>query len=259
MKNLSILFLILLSVLAVSYCAWAGDVVIHSQEEAAKLDPSYADNLCRAPGGIIVDFKDKTNMAEIEKLEKDLGVNLEFVSPFSKDVRIMRGQVDENNIGQILGELKADPNVEFAEPDYYYHTLAAAPNDPFYKYQWNFEKIRVKEAWSHATGEGVIVAVIDTGVAYMNQGRFHRVEDLEKTQFVKGYNFVDKNDFPLDDNAHGTHVAGTIAQTTNNGKGVAGIAYRAKIMPLKCYRATGMERFPTLPTQSDTQRIITQR
>lgn len=242
MKILRVFLSAFLLVLFASYGVCAGELAIPSQEDVEKLDPSYVGNLFRAPGGIIVDFKDRTTYAEIEKLEKDLGVDLDFTSQFSKDLRIMRGQVPESDIGQVLSELKSNPEVEFAEPDYYYHTLSAAPNDPFYKYQWNFDKIRVKEAWSHATGEGVIVAVIDTGVAYTNYDRFHRVEDLDKTLFVKGYNFVAKNDFPLDDNAHGTHVAGTIAQATNNGKGVAGIAYRAKIMPLKVLSGNGFGR-----------------
>lgn len=75
------------------------------------------------------------------------------------------------------------------------------------------------------------VAVVDTGVT--------RVPDLAQTQFVKGYDFVDDDEDPEDLNGHGTHVAGTIAQSTNNVLGVAGIAFKAKIMPVRVLDANG--------------------
>jgi serine protease len=77
----------------------------------------------------------------------------------------------------------------------------------------------------------VVVAVIDTGVS--------KVADLADTKFVPGYNFVANNDNAADDHGHGTHVAGTIAQSTNNKVGVAGVAYGATIMPLKVLTARG--------------------
>src|SRR3989442_1427120 len=85
----------------------------------------------------------------------------------------------------------------------------------------------------------VVVAVIDTGVAYENHGQFKRAKDLDKTEFVPGYNFVADNEHANDDHGHGTHVAGTIAQSTHNGIGVAGVAYKARIMPLKVLSAGG--------------------
>ncbi len=82
------------------------------------------------------------------------------------------------------------------------------------------------EAWEYARGRnapggrGAVVAVLDTGVAYERFGRFRRVPDLNR--FVRGYDFVDRDRHPNDHNGHGTHVAGTIAQSTNNGTGAAG-------------------------------------
>ena len=86
---------------------------------------------------------------------------------------------------------------------------------------------------SGATARASIVAVIDTGVT--------KVADLADTKFVAGYNFVANNANAADDHGHGTHVAGTIAQSTNNKLGVAGVAYGATIMPLKvlCARGSG--------------------
>jgi serine protease len=82
--------------------------------------------------------------------------------------------------------------------------------------------------------EGVTVAVLDTGVAYRDLGkRFLRSPDFVADQFVKGRDFVDGDRAPLDENGHGTHVAGTIAEQTGNGIGLTGLAYRAKLMPVR--------------------------
>ena len=82
-------------------------------------------------------------------------------------------------------------------------------------------------------GSGVEVAVLDTGVAYSNRGRFRRSPDLSSKRFVKGYDFVDDDPWPNDENGHGTHVASTIAETANNGVAVVGVAYGARIMPVR--------------------------
>src|SRR5690606_31223038 len=116
---------------------------------------------------------------------------------------------------------------------------AGFPNDPKYQYQWHLRQIGMPEAWKLADGAGVIVAVIDTGVAFEDHRSFHLVPDLDGIDFVHPYNFVANNEHANDDHGHGTHVAGTIAQVTHNGIGVAGVARRATIMPLKVLSASG--------------------
>jgi serine protease len=82
--------------------------------------------------------------------------------------------------------------------------------------------------------EGVTVAVLDTGIAYRNLDRsFARSPDFAAAQFAKGHDFIDGDRLPLDENGHGTHVAGTIAEKTGNAIGVTGLAYRAKLMPVR--------------------------
>jgi serine protease len=90
------------------------------------------------------------------------------------------------------------------------------------------------EAAGRPGAEGVTIAVLDTGIAYRDQGsRFLRSPDFAAGQFVKGHDFIDDDRLPLDENGHGTHIAGTIAEKTDNAIAVTGLAYRAKLMPVR--------------------------
>ncbi|HVY97169.1 MAG TPA: S8 family serine peptidase [Solirubrobacterales bacterium] len=104
-------------------------------------------------------------------------------------------------------------------------------------------------AWRHLAEAGrpgalgVTVAVLDTGIAYRDYGdRFRRSPDFSASQFVRGHDFVDGDDLPLDENGHGTHVAGTIAEQTDNDLGLTGLAYNAKLMPVRVLDAHGRGR-----------------
>jgi serine protease len=195
---------------------------------------------------IIVDFKDDDSAARVAEVGARFGIDLQLVSKQSEDERMYRAKVDPARRDELIDQIAKLPDVEIVEPDATYQLLddpgdkwKGFPNDPEYKYQWHFGQIGMPEAWKLADGEGVIVAVIDTGVAYENYKKFHRVPDLAETKFTKGYDFVGNTEHADDDHAHGTHVAGTIAQSTNNGIGVAGIAHKATIMPLKVLSASG--------------------
>ena len=154
---------------------------------------------------------------------------------------------DGDTVRETLSELRADPNVAYAVPNYIARASAFRPNDPAFRRQWNFSNggygIRMPDAWTLARrlgspgGRGTVVAVLDTGVAYRTFKRYRRAPDLR--HFTRGYDFVDDDRYPFDLNGHGTHVSGTIGQTTNNRRGAAGIAYRAKIMPLRVLDSEG--------------------
>jgi serine protease len=115
--------------------------------------------------------------------------------------------------------------------------------------QWNFLAdgygIDAPAAWQHVAAaghpgaSGVTVAVLDTGVAYKNAGRYVRSPDLKGTRFVRGYDFVRNAQSALDRNGHGTHVASTIAEATNNGVALTGLAYNANIMPVRVLDSQG--------------------
>lgn len=142
------------------------------------------------------------------------------------------------SVWDAIDALKEHPLVEFAEPNYV-AKVSFVPNDPHYPLQWHFHQIQMESAWEKSNGSSVTVAVLDTGVAYEDYGPYRLAPDLAGTVFVQGYDFVNDDAHPNDDNYHGTHVTGTLAQTTNNNLGVAGIAYGAKVMPLKACDAKG--------------------
>lgn len=149
------------------------------------------------------------------------------------------GQYTVRQFGHDLGSLTTNVAKAMIAPVGFLFPSSDAPNDPMWEKQWNMRMVKAPEAWKRATGRGVIVAVIDTGVAYEDYGRFKRLEDLAETNFVPGYDFVNDTDHADDDQSHGSHVAGTIAQSTNNGVGVSGLAFEATIMPIKVLNAYG--------------------
>jgi serine protease len=113
------------------------------------------------------------------------------------------------------------------------------PDDPYYRFQWHLPAIDAPTAWDLADGTGSVVAVIDSGVAYETTGPYVKGPDFEGTSFTPGWDFVGDDPNPNDDNGHGTHVTSTIAETTGNALGGAGVAPGATIMPLRVLDATG--------------------
>jgi serine protease len=171
-------------------------------------------------------------------------------------------------VRQAAAALRRSPRIAYAAPNYIATASAAPlPNDPgpidgtpgppggWVSLQWNLLPwegtgiptlptspggIDAIGAWQNlaATGQrgarGTVVAVLDTGVAYRAMGRrFRRSPDFNSRQFVSGYDFVGADPVPLDENGHGTHVAGTIAEKTDNGIGLVGLAYGAKLMAVR--------------------------
>jgi len=131
---------------------------------------------------------------------------------------------------KLIDLLSANPLIEYIGPNYIAH-IAGEPNDPAWWRQWDMQQIGMPTAWEQSQGDAVVIALVDTGVDA-------RHPDLAGN-LLAGYDFIDEDQDPQDDNGHGTHVAGILAAVGNNGIGIAGMAWRAKVMPLKVLDAKG--------------------
>ncbi|MBI4426499.1 MAG: S8 family serine peptidase [Candidatus Kerfeldbacteria bacterium] len=155
-------------------------------------------------------------------------------------------EVDPRRTSEVMARLAADRRVASVQPNYVYRLLFT-PNDPSLVYQWNFIKVEAAAAWDfdgtaplYGGDPSVVVAVLDTGVAFENYQSFVKAPDLAGTTFVTGTDLVNDDDHPNDDHGHGTHVAGTIGETTNNGVAAAGLAFASSIMPVKVLDSSGL-------------------
>lgn len=245
-------------------------------------------------GEVVVKFSRGATEEIIDALRAGQSVEEVYVSPFTF-ARVWRVP-PSRTIEEWVSFFDRHPLVEYVEPNFYAYALWH-PNDPFYVYQWHFDDdhtknpgggssnpygglngggIGMEEVWSITGGSSsVLVAVVDTGVAYEDYGipsgerstvkpgvtDYQKAPDLAGTVFwrnvdeisgngvdddgngfvddVNGWDFVNGDAHPNDNNGHGTHVTGTIAQTTNNGLGVAGVAFNTTIMPVKVLNYDG--------------------
>jgi len=181
------------------------------------------------PGTLVVDLVD--GFDDLEGLSNTLGVPVTWASDVSADEALAVAEVPD--LPAALELLAGDPRVEAAEQAIAFQMLGA-PNDPLWSKQWNLQRIDAPAGWDAGGGDGVVVAVIDTGVA--------PVEDLAGVHLLPGRSFVDGVDSSMDDQGHGTHVAGTIAQATNNRLGAAGVAPKATLLPIKVLSREGFGR-----------------
>jgi len=179
------------------------------------------------------------------------------VAEHTRVLKLARGV----SVADALRALRTQRDVEWATPDYTAHMagglipnnrgipgMGGAPGD-WRLAQWNFAGefgVNAPEAWANVAAEGapggtgVIVAVLDTGVAYANREKYRRSPDFSKYTFVKGYDFINHSPYPNDRNGHGTFVAGTIAEATNTHRyGLTGLAFAARIMPVRVLNSEG--------------------
>ena len=195
------------------------------------------------PNEIIVKFDPNVAGIQSVRIAEAYGCRVAGTCP-AGNLRLIHvpEAVDPNLMAEAFAQ-RGD--VEYAEPNPI-ATILYVPDDNYYSFQWNLHNsatggIHMEDAWDLGRGDpNVIVAILDTGVAYEDYGVYRQAPDLADTRFVPGYDFAKDDAHPNDDQGHGTHVAGTVAQSTNNGMGVAGIAYGCSIMPVKVLDADGI-------------------
>jgi len=204
------------------------------------------------PGEVVVLFAETASRAYAEAVVERIGGDVarrSRVTPHRVVVSVPEGREDA-----FADAYRRADGVLVAEKNFIYRALWV-PNDTYYQYQWHFNKpdfIYAEQGWDLQRGKAeVVVAVVDTGVAYENYAvpsyeasevvgsSYVRAPDLGGTNFVAGYDFIHNDAHPNDQNGHGTHVSGTIAQTTNNNADVAGLAHNCSIMPVQVLDYSG--------------------
>jgi subtilisin family serine protease len=217
-------------------------------------------------GEILVKFKITSSSSSRASLHTSLGSE---VLRNLGAVRVQQLKVRPGlSVQDAVKEYENMPGVEYAQPNYIYHLHSTTPNDPSFSGLWGLHNtgqlvggisgtfdadIDAPEAWSINTGSpSVIVAVVDSGVDYNhpdisgniwdNSGETVNYTDSDLNGYIddiRGWDFVDNDNDPIDLHSHGTHVSGTIGAVGNNGLGIAGVAWTTKIMPVRVFDAQG--------------------
>jgi serine protease len=232
--------------------ALAPTTAFAARAQSAARAPSYA------AGRVIVGYHVGVTAAVAAAADRSAGVQATgpASAPRSRVVRLASGQ----SVPGAIARLRRQPGVAYAVPDYIAHAASTAspfiPDDRgnthrragWETLQWNFLPgggVNAPGAWGNLIaahrpgGRGVTVAVLDTGVAFRDWRQYKVSPDFTGTRFAAPYDFIAKNRYPLDREGHGTFVAGTIAEATNNGLGLTGLAYGATIMPIRVLDSSG--------------------
>ena len=235
-------------------------------DDANRVRSSQGDTLPYVRGSIIVKFKDDATRGAMTAATAQVAGTIADRSSWADfDIVDIPADVDAE---AAAAAMRARPDVEYAQPRYRNHAMAR-PNDTLYGNQWNFPAIDMERAWDIQPGASaeIIVAVLDSGMAFQSGSvryisrfpfrvtpngplypalgqvdvPFAAAPELGasgSTRFASPRDFIWNDDLPVDLDGHGTHVAGTIGQLTNNGNGTAGMAYNVRLMPVKVIQGT---------------------
>lgn len=215
-----------------------------------------SQNMTIAPGAhregeVIVAFRDGVDEVEMERVLRSGRVAGARRSRFGP--RVLAQLEPGASVTEAVERLGAMPGVAWAEPNglvWVEQATTFAPNDTLYRFQWNLKQVNAERTWAIQKGASTVaVAVLDTGVAFEDYtdprtGQvFRKAPDWGDTRFLPGYDFFNDDAHPNDDRNHGTHVASTIAEGTNNALGLAGLAFGCAIMPVKVLGSNGVGTF----------------
>ena len=205
------------------------------------------------PGEVIVKYKESASgSVRLQALKSHSAVKIGQPAKHFEQVRIREGQ----SVAEAMSELSRDPGIESVQPNFIYRTFAL-PNDPQLGQQWGLKNtgqtitlaagktstnnpgtagadISAEAAWSIRTDcSAVVIAIIDSGINYRHEDLAGNMWDGGAAYPNHGYDFPNNDNDPSDLLGHGTHVAGTIGAIGNNGTGVAGVCWKAKLMAVK--------------------------
>lgn len=178
---------------------------------------------------VLVRFKPTTSPGKINELMRE--THAEVASEINH-LGVYLLTVPKGGVETSISTLRRSKEILLAEPNYYVYADDTFPNDPSLGFQYGLTNIRAPQGWDLSTGATwVTIAVIDTGVDLAHPDLAYKT--------IAGYDFVNNDTVPQDDNGHGTHVAGIAAAMSNNGEGIAGVSWGANIMPLKVLNSAG--------------------
>jgi serine protease len=225
--------------------------LLHSREHIAAVREAWNRKLTYVPGEVLVRFRDGVERAgQVRALSVMRGGIEERNARWIGDTLWVRA-ANEPDAEQLARALARQPEVAWAQPNYFRRTHAR-PNDPSYgTRQWNLDLIEMPRAWdiNEGASQSITIAIVDSGVTTVNEAfnfplwtgqRIENVSipfrvnpDISASRMLPGRDFVFWDGPVLDMVGHGTHVAATAIEDTNNSVALAGIAYNARLLPLK--------------------------
>jgi len=229
---------------------------VTAEELVPRASGQASQNMAIAPGAhregeVIVAFRDAVDEAEMERVLRSgraAGARRSRFGP-----RVLAQLEPGVSVAEAVDRFSAMPAVAWAEPNgliWVEQATTFAPNDTLYRFQWNLKQVNAERTWGIQKGVSTVaVAVLDTGVAFedytdpVTGQAFRKAPDWGDTRFIPGYDFFNDDAHANDDRNHGTHVASTVAEGTNNALGLAGLAFGCAIMPVKVLGANGIGTF----------------
>jgi thermitase len=182
-----------------------------------------------APDEVVIEFKKD---APYESILQCLSSSNAMALSSIEELNVWVVRVPFGKVAESTAAISACPEVRYAEPNYVASIADTIPSDPNWNLQYGLVNIRAPQGWDYSTGSAAVtIAILDSGVDLGHA-------DLA-SKIVPGYDFVNGDAIPQDDNGHGTHVAGIAAATGNNNIGVTGVSWGARIMPVKVLNAAG--------------------
>ncbi len=264
MQKLSGIFFSIILLIALSGSGWTQDETVTNLFKVTEDLPAYVE------GELLVKYKQNVSSRAVGAQLENLG--METVKEYAR-INVVKYRLKTtrslDQMEQVLEELRNDPSIEYAEPNYIWRIYETTPNDSRFSDQWAVKNtgqsggfvdadIDATDAWDVQQGSrDVIVGIIDTGIDYNHpdlqaniwknpgesgNGKETNGVDDDGNGFVddwRGWDFANNDNNPFDDNAHGTHVAGIIGAAGNNGQGVSGTNWQVSLVGLKFLKGNG--------------------